>query len=197
MPKFSMSVYSSKKKAVSTYARLPATKLLWALSRYSKLDQLLWTTTTFCATYPSSISHTITLFANMTPAVQVNVCLSIHTLPKKITFSRDFLRIFGAVSFGNGWSTSHPDLTQLTATFANPENKVKNAFSTDGAPPHAGRQVKVTEHIDRYPPCWIGRFGPRTWPARSPSYTHLKHTNGTVCRQKSQTRDKLYSLLTT
>jgi len=70
------------------------------------------------------------------------------------------------------WSTRHLDLTQLTATFATPEDKVKNAISTDGAPPpHAGRQV--TEHLDRYPPCWIGRFGPWTWPARSSSYTHL------------------------
>jgi len=71
------------------------------------------------------------------------------------------------------WSICHLDLIQLTATFATPEKKVKNAICTDGAPPHAGRQV--TEHLDRYPPCWIGRFGPRTWPARSPSYTHLNY----------------------
>jgi hypothetical protein len=37
----------------------------------------------------------------------------------------------------------------------------------DGAPPHFSRNVQGI--LNRmYPNCWIGRGGPRHWPARSP-----------------------------
>ena len=45
-------------------------------------------------------------------------------------------------------------------------------YQHDGAPPHSAR---CTRHIlnRKYPNKWIGRGGPRSWPARSPDLTPL------------------------
>lgn len=45
-------------------------------------------------------------------------------------------------------------------------------FLHDGAPPHIGRRVRRFLDI-RFPGRWIGRSGPRRWPARSPDLNPL------------------------
>ena len=68
-------------------------------------------------------------------------------------------------------------------------------FQHDGAPPHYHHQVK--QHLDQvYPDKWIGRGGPRQWPARSPDLTPLDyylwgHMKTLVYKKKSNTREEL------
>jgi len=47
-------------------------------------------------------------------------------------------------------------------------------FQHDGAPPHSSREV--TNFLNyRFPGRWIGRGGPRNWPARSPDLSPLDY----------------------
>jgi hypothetical protein len=49
---------------------------------------------------------------------------------------------------------------------------VNQWFQHDGAPPHFSRNVQGILNR-RYPNRWIGRCGPRHWPARSPDLNPL------------------------
>jgi len=62
---------------------------------------------------------------------------------------------------------------------------------------------QTTEHVHCYDAvCWIGRFEPPAWPARSPDLTPLDcflcwlHVIDMGCRQNSQTTEEPRSLLT-
>jgi hypothetical protein len=49
---------------------------------------------------------------------------------------------------------------------------VNDWFQHDGTPPHFSRRAR--EILDQqYPDRWIGRGGPRNWPARSPDLNPL------------------------
>lgn len=68
-------------------------------------------------------------------------------------------------------------------------------FQHDGAPPHYSGQVR--QHLDQvFPERWIGRGGPRQWPARSPDLTPLDyylwgHMKTLVYKKKSNSKQEL------
>ena len=73
--------------------------------------------------------------------------------------------------------------------------RVNTWFQHDGAPPHFSREAR--EIIDQqYPHRWIGRGGPRPWPARSPDLNPLDfflwgHVKNFIYRQPIDTEEQL------
>ena len=68
-------------------------------------------------------------------------------------------------------------------------------FQHDGAPPHFSREIRNFLNY-RFPGRWIGRGGPRNWPARSPDLSPLDYcvrgwTKELVYSVKVGTRDAL------
>lgn len=65
------------------------------------------------------------------------------------------------------------DYFQMLNTYVRSEAAMfpQNAlFQQDGAPPHTTREVRSLLN-ELFPNSWIGRYGPRAWPARSPDLT--------------------------
>lgn len=73
--------------------------------------------------------------------------------------------------------------------------RVNNWFMHDGAPPHFSREVRGS--LDQqYPDRWIGRGGPRHWPARSPDLNPLDffiwgHVKNVIYREPVNTEEEL------
>jgi hypothetical protein len=73
--------------------------------------------------------------------------------------------------------------------------RINDWFQHDGAPPHFGRRAR--EILDQqYPDRWIGRGGPRNWPARSPDLNPLDfflwgHVKNVVYKQPIYTEEQL------
>lgn len=74
-------------------------------------------------------------------------------------------------------------------------NQIGMIFQHDGAPPHFSLDVR--RYLDNtYPDRWIGRGGPRAWPARSPDLTPLDyffwgHMKTVVYQEEVDTVDEL------
>lgn len=68
-------------------------------------------------------------------------------------------------------------------------------FQHDGAPPHFTLAVRAILD-EQYPDRWIGRGGPRRWPARSPDLNPLDfflwgHLKNLIYRQPINTEEEL------
>jgi hypothetical protein len=73
--------------------------------------------------------------------------------------------------------------------------RINDWFQHDSAPPHFSRRAR--EILDQqYPDRWIGRGGPRNWPARSPDLNPLDfflwgYVKNVVYRHPIDTEEKL------
>jgi hypothetical protein len=72
--------------------------------------------------------------------------------------------------------------------------RINDWFQHDGTPPHFSRRAR--EILDQqYPDRWIGRGGPRNWPARSPDLNPLDfflwgHVKNVVYRHPIDTEEQ-------
>ncbi|XP_011693193.1 PREDICTED: uncharacterized protein LOC105453157 [Wasmannia auropunctata] len=73
-------------------------------------------------------------------------------------------------------------------------------FQHDRAPPHNARRIRQTLN-EKFPERWIGRNGPRSWPARSPDLIPLDyflwgHIKEYVYREQIQNCEELDNRIT-